>query len=626
MKLKHFNLPYLLIFLTILSAWYFTAVVIQPFLHYSFQQIGFNISIDFFKNFLSYPGGLADYLADFLAQFFAFNSFGSLLIVAVASLQGFIALSLLNRLAGKIKLSYSVFALILLFGVLVLCDYRYPFYASIRLLFAFIFTCLYYFIQNRNSKISVVAWFVLAILLFYLASGAALLVYTLSTVLIFLIANKPGWRFLYLPAFLITAGLLPYLAYKFVFLMSLPNLYRITLVKPPAMLAYTPEFSLYIYYSLLPAILLFVFIFLKLPSHLRGPHLNGNVAATKISFYQQVPFLLALQVAGCLALAYFLFLKSYNPLKRDILTIEYYAEQEQWADVLKTSKKINDYDFKVNFHVNRALSHLGQLPNRLFDYPQLLGSQGLFVDGTTAGSITMPTSDLYFDLGYMSESQHWAFEAQTLLPYSPRILKRLIMISLIKRQYEVAGDFLKLLNQNILCRDWVKKYQSYVSDTARASTDPLMVEKRRFTPKKTVVNSGALENLKLLVETNHDNRMAYDYLITYCLLDAHFPQFIEYLELYPQYGIKTLPKSWEEALALYISKTRTVPAFVSPSLITENCIKRFVSFNKTVKEYNTDSNAGKNNLYREYGTSYWYYILYLSPKVTNVLQNKIEVQ
>jgi len=336
MNLKLFTLPNLLILITILAAWYFIAVVIQPFLHYNFQQIGFNTSVGFFKSFLSYPGGLADYVADFIAQFFAFNTFGSFLIVAVASLQGFIALNIVSRLAGKIKLRYSVFVLILLFGVLVLCDYRYPFYASIRLLFAFIFAWTFCFIQNKNQKHGLVAWFVLAILLFYLASGAALLVFTLSTVLIFLIANKPGWRFLYLPAFLITGGLLPYLAYKFIFLMSLPNLYRITLVRPPAMLAYTPEFSLYIYCSLLPAILFFVFIFLKFPDNIKRSQVIENKTVTKIAFYKQVPFLLTLQVIGCLVLAYFLFQKSYNPIKRDILTIEYYAEHEQWADVLKT--------------------------------------------------------------------------------------------------------------------------------------------------------------------------------------------------------------------------------------------------------------------------------------------------
>jgi len=626
MNFKIFNLNNLSILVITIAAWCITAFEIKPFLHYNYQQTGFLVSLNFFKSFISYPGGIADYIANFLAQFFSLNKLGSLLIVAVAALQGIILLDIVCRVQSKIKLQFLLFALVLIFGVVVLCDYRYPYYASIRLLMAFIFTWTFCLIQNANPKLSIAVWFVLAILLFYLAGGAALMVFALSSVLIFLITNKSGWRFLYLPAFLIVAALLPYLAYKFVFLMSLPNLYRITLVKPPAMLSYTPEFSLYIYYSLLPAILLFVFIFLKIPSHHIVSQVNENKTATKLSFYKQVPFLLTVQVIGCLVLTYFLIIKSYNPLKRDILTIEYYAEHEQWSDVLKTSRNIKDYDFKVNFHVNRALSHLGQLPERLFEYPQILGSHGLFIDETMAGSVAMPTSDLYFDLGFISESQHWAFEAQTLLPNSPRILKRLIMISLINRQYEVAGNFLKLLNQNMLCRDWVGKYQKYVNDTTLAATDPLIAEKRRFMPKNVRISSGSFDDLQILLETNKDNRMAYDYLLSYCLLDSHFPQFVKYLEYYPQYEIKSLPRSWEEGLALYIMKSREVPAFVSPGLISEKRIQQFLEFNKLAKLQPANSNSGETELFRHYGDTYWYYILYLSPKVTNALQNKIEVQ
>ena len=271
------------------------------------------------------------------------------------------------------------------------------------------------------------------------------------------------------------------------------------------------------------------------------------------------------------------------------------------------------------------MAHLGQLPDRLFEYPQLLGSHGLFIDNTTAGSVTMSTSDLYFDLGFMSESQHWAFEAQTLLPNSPRILKRLIMISFVNGKYILAANFLKILDQNMLCHAWVNKYRNYVADTAMASADQLIAEKRRFTPKKVVVNSGAFNSLILLAETNKDNRMAYDYLLTYCILDSHFTQFVDYLQYYRNYNIRKLPRSWEEALVIYISKTRELPAFITPQIISENCIKRFLDFNKSVKQFGNNSTAAKDALFAAYGDAYWYYLLYMNPKVTNILQNKIEV-
>lgn len=625
MKLKILNLTKLFLVLTVLAAWWITASVISPFLQYHFQQTAFITSSAFFEKHNSYPGGMADYLAQFVAQYFEFNLFGSFLIVAVASLQGLIALKIVSRLKGNFKAGYSVFALILLFGVVVLCDYRYPYYASIRLLLAYIFSWSFYLLNSKYPRLSIVLWLAFASLLFYIAGGPALFVFALATGIIIVITNKQRLWLASVPVFLVIAGAMPYFGYRFLFLSSLENIYNVILVKPPVMLAYTPEVPLYIYYSLLPAILLIVLFFLKRPARSPKPGVISNKYASKTAFLKRAPFLVSVQVIGIVALGYSLFIKSYDPLKKNLLTIEYYAENEQWNEVLNNAKTIKEYDFKVNFHVNRALSHLGQLPDRLFEYPQLLGSKGLFIDETMAGSVAIPTSDLYFDLGFMSESLHWAFEAQTLLPDSPRILKRLVMINLVNRDYNLAGKFLNILDQNMLYHDWVSKYEQYVSDTTLASSDKLIAEKRRFSPQQETVNSGSFDGLKLLVETSKDNRMAYDYLLAFSILDSYFPQFVDYLQYYSYYNINKLPRSWEEALTLYIAKTRSVPPFITPEMISQPCIKRFTDFNRIAKEYKNNVQAGKDALFADYGDTFWYYILYLNPKVTNILQNKTPV-
>jgi hypothetical protein len=180
-------------------------------------------------------------------------------------------------------------------------------------------------------------------------------------------------------------------------------------------------------------------------------------------------------------LGYFLVSLNHDSFKKKVITVEYLADQERWTELINFAKTIDQYDFRINFQVNRAHGNLGDLPDRLFTYPQHLGLSGLFIDPTSmVGSAYLPTSDLYFDLGYMGESQRYAYEAETLLPNSPRILKRLIMINLIDRNYKLAGQFLKVLDKNILFRDWVGKYEKYVADTALAANDRLIAEKRSF--------------------------------------------------------------------------------------------------------------------------------------------------
>jgi hypothetical protein len=632
MKFKFLNLANLLILITFLVTWYITAIVISPYLHYSFQQIAFITGTEFLKGFFSYPGGFADYISCFISQFFYFNTVGSFLIVAVAALQGFIALNILKRLAGELKFRYSVIAAILLFGVLVMCDYRYPYYASVRLLFGYLFIWGFQLVSSKSPKLSAFLWPFMAGLLFYLAGGAALLVFGLSTALIFAITNKQRVWYLVIPGFLLIAGLMPYLSYKFIFPLTLRNIYGITIAKPPAQLAYTPEYPLYIYYALLPAFLLLALFFIlirkpKLSSEPSGTLLSKGEVATKIRFYNRTPFLVSIQVLVFGLMGFFLISKWHDSFKKKVLTIEYLANNEQWSDLLKNAKSVGKYDFRVNFHVNRAYSHLGQLPDRLFEYPQLLGIYGLFVDPSAmVGSTHMPTSDLYYDLGFMNESQHWAFEAETLFPNSPRILKRLVMINLVNRKYYLAGEFLNVLKKNMLYQDWVGKYEKYVSDTTLAASDKEIAEKRRFTPKMARVNVGTLEGLKLLFETNQDNRMAYDYLLTYFILDLQLPEFVDYLRYYTHYNLKRIPRAWEEALSTYILRNKAFPDFITPETISKDCLQRIMSFNKVVKGYRNNLQEAKSTLSQNYSETYWYYLFYLNPKVTNVLDSKTNVE
>ena len=430
-----------------------------------------------------------------------------------------------------------------------------------------------------------------------------------------------------IPAFLLFAALMPYVGYKFIFQQTLENLYRITTIKPPELLAYSTFYKLFVYYALLPIFLFLFLFFTKTAEDQSEGGLKKGKVVPKVSFYKKTPFIISLQVVAVVAVGWFLFIQSHSPFKKRILYIEYYAEHEQWDKLLKVAEEIKVYDFRVNFQINRAYAHLGQLPERLFSYPQVLGVNGLFYDNSNInGSFTMPNSDLYFDLGFMSESQRWAFEAQTLMPNSPRILKRLIMISLINRKYQQAEQFLTVLDQNMLYHDWVSKYQKFVIDTTLTNTDQLIAEKRRFNPVKEYVHIEPLEDLKLLFETNPRNRFAYDYLLTFCILDARLPVLMEYLPHYTSFNLKNMPRSWEETLSIYILKTKSIPDFVTAETVSKGCIQRLTQFNKTVKQYNNDLQAAKNTLRRDFEDTYWYYMLYLSPKVTNALNNKTAVR
>lgn len=626
MKFKILNLTNGFILLSLLAACWITASKVEPFLYYHFQQTGFLTTYEFFHGYAVMAGGIADYVAEFIAQLFYFNIWGSALIVGVAALQAFIALDLVTRLTGKTKAAFAIFASILLLGVMVMFDYRYPYYASIRLLFAYIFTYGFYFLNRKYQRLSLYIWPALAILLFYLGSGPALFIFTASTLLMIVAKEKRAVGAIVVPAFISMAALLPYLGYQFVFQSTLPNLYRLTVVKPPEMLAYSTFYQLAAYYALLPLLLLVFIFFIRKSEEKPVEKVKKGKSEAKTKWIHRPAFLLAVQVIGLTGAGYFLFIKSHDPHKKNLLRIEYYAEIGDWQKVLAVAEAISSYDFKVNFQVNRAYEHLGSLPDRLFAYPQILGVHGLFFENSnTNGSFTMPNSDLYYDLGLMSESQRWAFEGQTLIPNSPRILKRLVMINLINREYKLAENFLNVLDQNMLCKDWVADHKRFIADTTLTNSDPEIVQKRKCNPKKRYVHTNPLEDLKLLLETNPMNRFAYDYLITFCILDSNFNDLLYYLPYSANFNIRTLPRSWEEALSIYIIRKKTIPPFMTEETISVACKKRMMQFNKTTKQFNNDLAAAKPALRASFEDTYWYYMLYLDPKITKVLTKKAEV-
>ncbi len=624
MKARIFSFSGLLMSISVIIVFWVTLIVTEPFLLYYNQQIGFSVGFEYFKGFLSYPGGVSNYLADFISQFFKFNTIGSLLIVTISAIQGLMAVFLVNKITGKNRFSFLVFALILVTGFVLLSDYRYPYYATVRLLMVFFFVLAFWFFKNKFPKYTYYIWPVLAVLLFYIASGAASLVFGVSSALLIAGTAKDKKAWFALPVLVVISILIPLISYKFVFPTTLKNLFRLTEIKPPEMLAYSVFYLLFAYYALLPVLLLAANFFRKfsIGGQLEPTKLSEKKKA-KITLVKRIPFAEIAQFLLIGVLGYFLFWKSFDPFKKKLVYLDYYAQQENWDEILKVAETVQVYDFRVNYHVVRAYANLGILPDKLFNYPQLLGSNGIFLDTSSRnGSFTMPISDLYFDLGFMSESLRWAFEAQTLLPNSPRILKRIIEIYVINEKYDLAAKFLNVLEKNLLYRDWAKKYRDFVTNPETTNKDQKIAEKRKFTPRKEAVNLDPLSNLKLLVDTNHNNRLAYDYLLTVCILDGYPNEFLNYVSHYSYYGIKTLPKSWEEMLSFLIVKNKSVPAFVTNETVSAECINRLKAFNAEMKKYGNNMEQAKIATRKDFENSYWYYLLFLNPKVTNAFNNK----
>lgn len=615
----------LLLLLISIIAWGFVAFVINPELHYFIQQSAFLTESSFFHQFSSYPGGIADYVSEFVAQFFYFKWFGSLLIVFIASLLGIIAIDLVQKIAGKVKLSFSVFALILLLSVLIQCNYYYPFYASIRLLFTFGFVWFFTWLILKFPAWRFAFLFLMAVLLFYLAGGAALFVFAISAVLIHIRFSKSKADFLILLLFAGFSAVMPLIAYKYLFLVNFQLLYSVTHSKTPLIISYVPDIYLYALYSGLPVFLLTTLIF----NFFRNRKANsGNQTSEKyknvtntISEKKRTVVSPALWLTGQFILFVLLGVtgvySAFDRDKKNLLNVLFSAANRDWDQVLKTAKNIPDYDLFTNVEFNRALANTGNLADSLFQFPQFAGSSGLFVDGAVTSDVPLLCSDQYYDLGFMHESQHWTFEAQTIFPNSPRLMKRLVQINLVNGKYQLAGKFLNRLNKNMLYRNWVAKYQKYIDDTSLVAKDPEFSGKRNCEPRESFTASVHDLKLMYLLDANPANKMAFDYLQSSTLLKGDLGLFFSQMNENPNFRKYPLPKSWDEALVLYYYVARKLPA-AGDVQFTRESKDRFSKFIKAMAPFGNDWQAAQKALKNEFGSTYWFYLKCLSPKVTKV--------
>jgi hypothetical protein len=556
--------------------------------------------------------------------------------------QGIIAMDLVKRVAGKVIWNFSIFALILLGSIWVQCDYHYPFYASFRLLMASAFVWIFTFLIQKFPGIRLYLGFVLAALLFYLAGGAALYVFTSAAILIqirFLI-KKTEW--LVFPALILFSGIIPYLSYKYLFLVDLSLVYSITHSKSPYILFYVADYKLYALYALLPVYLLVSllnFRFRKYPEQVtnhsvepkkeavsvskqvkknsgktdKKPHVKSEKKPRKqwnTEYISLAGQFIVIGIVGIFCLNFTL-----DKVYRTKILVSYYGAERDWANVIKTAESLNDYDLFINFEYNKALANSGKLAEDLLKFPQLAGSQGLFLDAKVTSDVPFICSDQYYDLGFINESAHWTFEAQTIFPNSPRLMKRLVQIHLITGQYKIAEKFLNRLDENMLYHDWANQYRKFIQDTSLVAKDPEFSWKRKCQPTGNFTASSYVDKLHKLLEANPANKIAWEYLICSSLLNADVGTFHSLLKEDKTVGKNRLPKSWDEALVLYYYVTRSNPGPDDINFTGESQ-SQFISFIKAIQPFGNDWKSARQSLKNDFGSTYWYYTKCLSPKVT----------
>jgi hypothetical protein len=603
--IKKATADFVIIIALLTSIFLYAFLIVHPELIYHIQQPAFLVNRNFLNTFLTCPGGISEYSALFISRFFYSRLSGAITITLISLL-----IIIPVRIIAKPVLTYQMGNLIMILPFILLLpllnDYLFPLPVLVQTIL--VLTAIALAIHTKSKK-----WFhylqltLIQVILYYFAGGGAFMLLAIAVICIAAFRDSFKKSISFIIIQLIFLLCIPFLGYRFIFNISLRHSFWGVMPDLPVMLQYKPGTYFYIFYSMPLLISLVTLVTEKLDDKMRETKIFRNSR-----FRWSILLFAILLLAFCAGMMH---KKFYSVHKLNIALTDYYCYHEKWNKVTDIALDDPEYDISINLCYNRAITNTGRFLEQFFDYPQYLGADILFPDENLAGDITMQASDYYYDLGYISESRHMAYEAQTLMPYNPRILKRLIETNIISRNYAAAGQFLEVLKQNPLYRDYVNKYAGYVSDTMQIAGDNNIPEKRKLMPLNEITYPDISERLKVLISRNFLNQRAFEHLQIFHLLKRKLGDFMFNLPNSLLF-YKTTPVIYEEGILLFSFKTGNMN--IHDYRVSDVSQKTYTEMQQIIQQFGNNPMKAKKALYN-YRNTYLYYLLYISPEATKAI-------
>lgn len=563
-------------------------------LHFEEQSRLFLLTKDFFINKIRFPGGFSGYTGGFISQFYYISYLGPALIVFLLwALQ-----AVFFKMLEKINPDGSFYLLSFLPSLncaMILCDEFYPLSAVTGLLTALIINLIYFNILKKSIRFTSGLLFV--IITYWLTGGS--FITFLFTVIVFELAGRFKDRGVnYLNIWQLSIFLLAGLGF--------PLLIRSFVIMEPTGLAYFSEF----YYNIRTTLPLAIPLLLLLPPFvLLIFSLLPSTLNRKLS--------LTLQIALLPLIIYFGFSHWVNFNAESIMKYDYLVRSERWNDVIKLAEKDPPRNNLALAMLNLALAKSDKMGDLLFKFEQN-GEDGLFLPFEREFIAPLMGSDILFSLGLINASQEYSFESMETIPdygKSSRCIKRLAETNLINGHYEVSAKYLLLLKKTIFYRKWADETWKYLYNEELINNHPIYGELRKMMLGTDVFFK--IQNmesaLNMLMKENTGNKIAFQYLMSYYLLNKDLKNFMGSLPLMDHFKYSAIPVAYQEAVMYVIGLTTKDPISSVPPGITSETSARMKAY---ADIYTTNPNA-RNILAKKFSGTYWFYLHYKKLKVND---------
>lgn len=292
--------------------------------------------------------------------------------------------------------------------------------------------------------------------------------------------------------------------------------------------------------------------------------------------------------------------------------IERAAQEREWESVLHTARRGGIKPLPTaRLAITLALFHTGRLNDELFAYPQQKGAELL---PSIRESLDMCSllADALLELGQINLAEHFAHEALELRGERPHILWQLARINVLKDRPRAARVFLNKLSRIPFQRERALRRIAALEADPALSSESDISNVRALRVTSDIAESGVPTEvvLRQCLSSNPRNRMAFEFFLAQCLLDARFDQLLKNAGSLASFGIWETPRHIEEAMLFHAAATGSKDAPLGDRRPRAESVRRFRVFQETLARNGGRTDGIERVLLRDFGDTFWFYHLF----------------
>ncbi len=260
-----------------------------------------------------------------------------------------------------------------------------------------------------------------------------------------------------------------------------------------------------------------------------------------------------LQSATVLLLVFFAIQNGYDKEKYELIKQDYLIRNQRWNEIISNAEK---YTVETPFwceSVNLALAMTRQLSQRQFAFYQS-GPDALMMGMVRDMTSNLPTMEAFYRLGMTNECLRYAFDLQESIPLgkkSGRLTMRIAECCIVSGRYAVAKKHLGLLKKSLFYKTWAENTEKFVGNESLINSHPVYGKMRRnkFANNFLFYHPELAKVFYQLFMSNTDNKMALEYMLGQVLLEGDAQTFFNLVGAVNQFGgYSGMPYAYQDAI------------------------------------------------------------------------------